>query len=134
MTLHRPAIALLAALLLPACVDFSASEPKGTPPPLDEPRFSHDSGFYETDISVGLSHTDPTVAVYYTLDGSEPDPGNVNGTTYRYKLTYPRKPGDASGTFHEQTYQSLRYKHRIAIERFHNPALDARNPISSHVH
>ena len=133
MTLHRPAIALFVALLLPACADFSGSEPTTTPLPLDEPRFSHDSGFYDTDISVGLSHTDPTVAVYYTLDGSEPDPGNVNGTTYRYKLTYPRKPGDASGTFHEQTYQSLRYKHRIAIaDRSKEPDRIARISTTHH--
>ena len=133
MTLHRPAIALLAALLLSACVDFSASEPTAHPLPLDEPRFSHDSGFYEADISVGLSHPDPTVAVYYTLDGSEPDPGNVNGTTYRYKLQYPREPGDPFGAFHEQTYQSLRYKHRIAIsDRSKEPDRIARISTTHH--
>jgi len=115
MTLHRPALALFAALLLPACVDLGDHEPPINAPPLAEPTFSHDSGFHDTDISVALSHADPAVAVYYTLDGSEPDPANVNGTTYRYKLQYPQKPGDPFGAFHEQTFQSQRYKHRIPI-------------------
>lgn len=133
MTLHRPALALFAALLLPACVDLGAPEPPINVPPLAEPTFSHDSGFHATDISVALSHADPTVAVYYTLDGSEPDPANVKGTTYRYKLQYPQQPGDAFGAFHEQSFQSLRYKHRIPVtDRSREPDRIARISTTHH--
>ncbi|MCB4362826.1 CotH kinase family protein [Hydrogenophaga taeniospiralis] len=115
MSLHRIAFALSAALLLAACVEWDAQQPGRKPVALDEPAFSHESGFYDSDISVALSHPDPTVAVYYTLDGSDPDPDNVNGTTYRYKLQYPKDPGDPFGEFHAQTYRSVRYKHPIRI-------------------
>lgn len=113
MPLPRPAL-LFTALLLAACVD-TESPPTDSASALDEPAFSHTSGFYDTGLRVALSHPDPTVALYYTLDGSAPDPANVAGTTYRYKLQYPLKPGDPFGPFHTQTFQSQRYKGAITI-------------------
>lgn len=133
MSLHRIASALSAALLLPACVEWGAQPPGRPPAALDEPAFSHKSGFYDSDIGVALSHPDPMVAVYFTLDGSDPDPDNVNGTTYRYKLQYPKDKGDPFGAFHSQTYRSVRYKHRIHIsDRSREPDRIAR--ISTTLH
>ncbi len=101
--------------MLWGCVELGIET---TPPKieaLDEPTFSHASGFHDTNINVALAHTDPTAAVYYTTDGSDPDPDNVSGTSYRYKMTYPRKPSDPFGPFFTQRYQSFRYKQRILV-------------------
>lgn len=39
---------------------------------LEPPVFSHSAGFYSQDIEVELSHPDPDVQIYYTVDGSNP--------------------------------------------------------------
>src|SRR5699024_12279331 len=52
---------------------------------LDAPRFSHHSGFYTQPFELTLAHPDDGVNIYYTLDGSEPDPNTLDGRTYRYK-------------------------------------------------
>lgn len=51
-------------------------------------QFSHDEGFYTQDFYLTLSSNDPDVNIYYTLDGSEPSPANLAGTTYNYKNNY----------------------------------------------
>ena len=51
--------------------------------------FSHSSGFYNTPIELAINSDDPGVTIYYTLDGSEPDPANTDGTSYAYKNNYP---------------------------------------------
>jgi hypothetical protein len=38
----------------------------------DAPEFSVPGGFYTTDQNITLTHTDPTVTIHYTLDGSDP--------------------------------------------------------------
>ena len=40
---------------------------------LDIVNFSHEAGFFEDTILLELSHPDPEVNIYYTLDGSAPD-------------------------------------------------------------
>lgn len=45
--------------------------------------FSHPSGFYDQPFALRLSHPERDAVIYYTLDGSDPDPGNVTGSVYR---------------------------------------------------
>lgn len=51
--------------------------------------FSLPGGFYNEAFDLVLSTNDPEAEIYYTLDGSEPDPDNLAGTTYKYKNSYP---------------------------------------------
>lgn len=40
---------------------------------ISAPVFSHDQGYYEEAISLGITVQDPQAVIYYTLDGSDPD-------------------------------------------------------------
>lgn len=52
-------------------------------------RFSRPGGFYSEDLELTLSVDDPELRIYYTLDGSEPDPAALDGRSYFYKNSYP---------------------------------------------
>jgi len=58
-------------------------------PRLHAPGFSHPGGFYEEPVTLTLDASDPEITIYYTLDGSEPCPDNLDGTVYYYKQSYP---------------------------------------------
>lgn len=81
---------------------------------LEPPRFSHPAGFYEADFTLRLQAPDD-VTILYTLDGSEPNPENIGGNTYRYKLEYPFRPGNPFGEFHERTIQTFEFGDGIQI-------------------
>ncbi len=78
-------------------------------------QFSHAAGCYRRGFMLVLSHPDPTVQIVYTLDGSEPDLRNLNGTTFSYKNHYPEKPGDPFGEYHEAKYISFVYSSPIEV-------------------
>ncbi|TVQ00334.1 MAG: T9SS C-terminal target domain-containing protein [Balneolaceae bacterium] len=50
--------------------------------------FSKTGGFYTEEFILELSHPHPDARIYYTLDGSVPDPGNLDGTTYLHMDRY----------------------------------------------
>lgn len=79
------------------------------------PMISHDGGFYKESFALTLSHPDPDVTIVYTLDGSEPDILNLNGTSYQFKNQYPQKPRDPFGEFLEHSYTSHLYRIPIKI-------------------
>lgn len=45
---------------------------------LTPPRFSWASGFYTNEFDLALDHPDSNVVIYYTLDGSDPDPRHID--------------------------------------------------------
>src|SRR5690625_696890 len=99
-----------------------------TPALIEPPRFSHESGFYDEEFELSLSHPDENVTIYYTLDGSEPDPENLQGSTYRYKNNYqqpPEKEGEQvqiTNEFLEGSYQTYVYDAPIMIvDRSYEP-------------
>lgn len=49
--------------------------------PAEAVTFSPAPGFYAGGVEVNLSHSDPDAAIYYTLDGSAPDPSDILYTT-----------------------------------------------------
>jgi hypothetical protein len=55
----------------------------------ETPAFSHTGGFYSNAFDLTISTTIPGAEIYYTLDGSEPDPNNTLGTIYNYSPAYP---------------------------------------------
>ena len=56
---------------------------------LAPPVFSHQGGFYEAAFQLNLSPPQPGVKLYYTLDGSAPDPENTGGSTFQVRQEYP---------------------------------------------
>lgn len=90
---------------------------------LAPPVFSSLGGFFSSNFSLSLSHTEPGVSIYYTLDGSNPDPGNLSpGSNYNYKNSYPENPGDPVGSMLYRSYVTLNYSSPINItNRTHQP-------------
>lgn len=80
------------------------------------PVFSHDSGFYPKAFDLKLQHSDPNVKIYYTLDGSIPDPENIKGSTYHYKNKYAQPPNKPSGELLNASYRTYFYIKPIHIE------------------
>ncbi|AWV97069.1 CotH kinase family protein [Arcticibacterium luteifluviistationis] len=56
---------------------------------LAPPIFSQPSGTYANQFTLNLNTLEAGAAIYYTLDGSDPDTNNVNGKTFFYKNDYP---------------------------------------------
>lgn len=82
---------------------------------LDPPTFSQGGGFFTTGFDLSLSTATSGASIIYTLDGSEPDPANLSGTTYQYKNQYPHHPGDPVGPFLTKNFTSLAYTDPISI-------------------
>ncbi|WP_338873898.1 CotH kinase family protein [Spirosoma sp. SC4-14] len=82
---------------------------------LAEPVFSQIGGFYSSGFTLNLSTTDPTATIYYTLDGSDPDPANLTDQTYQYKNYYAQQPGQSLGDLETGHYQTYAYSGSIAI-------------------
>jgi hypothetical protein len=56
---------------------------------LPEPvQFSIPGGFYTEQFVLELYHPDPDARIYFSLDGSVPDPENINGKTYLHVDRY----------------------------------------------
>lgn len=82
---------------------------------LDPPDFSHTAGHYTNDFSLSLSHYDPDVVIYYTIDGSVPLPENIGGASYYFKNQYPELPGDGTGSLYEAGYHTHIYETPFTI-------------------
>lgn len=113
---------LLAALLFGLASGAAHAKKKDQQlPKLAPPTFSHTSGFYPAPFDLVLSTREPDTTIYYTLDGSEPDPANLRGKTYRYKNHYqqpPKRAGEKISTrsnFLHGEYQTYRYSQPIKI-------------------
>jgi hypothetical protein len=77
--------------------------------------FSHAAGCYKRGFMLELSHSDPETQIVYSLDGSEPDWRNLDGSVFHYKNSYPEKPGEPFAPFHKETYSSFVYRAPIKI-------------------
>jgi len=82
---------------------------------LPPPEFSQPGGFRTTTFSLGLSNPIAGTTIIYTLDGSDPDPNNLAGTTYSYKNSYEELVGQTDGPLLQNTYRSYTYTGPISI-------------------
>ncbi|ASB50964.1 CotH kinase family protein [Alkalitalea saponilacus] len=82
---------------------------------IEPPKFSHRGGFHPESFDLVLSHPDPEVTIYYTLDGSIPDTANINGTTYLYQNQYQWHAWQKPGELLSNTYQTQLYNQPIKI-------------------
>ncbi len=76
---------------------------------LPPPSFSLPSGFYSGTINVGLTHPDPQVTIYYSLDGSIPGPTLVSGYVYGYKNQYPSQGMTTTWNTINDTLRAFQY-------------------------
>ncbi len=81
----------------------------------EPPSFSHQAGFYDAPFVLSLS-ADENVRIYYTLDGSVPDPSNTGGSAYVYKNQYPMQPGDPEGPFLERAFITHLYDSPVPVQ------------------
>jgi hypothetical protein len=72
-----PVIALVLLFPLVACSDSPAEPGPGGLPSKAPLHFSHQAGFYEESFKLTLSSSLAGATIYYTVDGSEPDPARV---------------------------------------------------------
>ena len=79
------------------------------------PAFSQNSGVFSTPFDLTISHTNPNAVIIYTLDGSEPDINNLNGTNFQYKNQYPIEVNGTPGPFLSESYKSFQYSNPINI-------------------
>lgn len=82
---------------------------------LDPPLFSHTAGFYSTSFNLSLSTPTAGATIYYTLDGSDPDPTNLSGRTFSYKTFYPEYSYENLGPAYSETYRSFLYNSPIPL-------------------
>lgn len=59
-----------------------------------EPVFSHQAGFYTEEIELELSVSQEDTKVYFTLDGSDPKPGDPHTFEYTGKIKIKSRAGD----------------------------------------
>jgi hypothetical protein len=52
---------------------------------LAAPVFSHQGGVFPSAFNLTITTDEPGAVIYYTLDGSDPDPANLGGKTFTYK-------------------------------------------------
>ncbi|MFN8348861.1 MAG: CotH kinase family protein [Spirosomataceae bacterium] len=88
---------------------------------LSPPVFSHKGGFYGSPFSLTLTHPDSAVSVYYTTDGSEPNPLHLSPQSYPYRNEYP------AGDTLTMQYRSQTYAGALVME----DASDTPNKIST---
>ncbi len=84
---------------------------QGVQPPV----LSVESGFYENEFTLTISHPDEEAIIIYTLDGSDPHLDNIGGIPYNYKVSYPQDPGDPFGELLQNSFETLIYDNPIQI-------------------
>jgi len=121
MSMHRKGIFFLALIAVSLCVysliiGLSNRE-------LPYPSFSHDSGFYEHEFELEISSPDGRASIYFTTDGSVPDP--AGDQSYFYKNSYPVVPGDPFGEKLKRSLKTYPYEGpiRISPEVWSNEAI-----------
>ncbi len=56
---------------------------------LQPPDFSHSGGFHAEAFTLELTSAHPGATILYTLDGSDPHPGSIDGVEFNYKNQFP---------------------------------------------
>ena len=83
---------------------------------LEPPTFSASGGFYNNEFALNISHSDSSVTVVYTTDGSIPALESVGGVPYQYKNQYREMPYHSEGELLTNEYESHIYDGAITVE------------------
>ncbi|SDR66787.1 Listeria/Bacterioides repeat-containing protein/Por secretion system C-terminal sorting domain-containing protein [Polaribacter sp. KT25b] len=100
------------------------------------PVFSHASGLFSEPFNLSLTAENEGAVIIYTLDGSEPDINNLNGSSFQYKNDYPYDIGESFGEMLNQSYQSFSYTGPIEIRDRSNDedVLARKNTVSADIY
>lgn len=79
--------------------------------------FSKKGGFFIEPFHLTLTSKLPNTQIYFTLDGSEPEPSNVKGNTYTYKTNYPFKSNQDLGDLQYDTLKTFLYQEPFLINK-----------------
>ena len=92
----------------------------GYPGKSKPPVFSQKGGFYDESFLLKLSADNPNAKIYYTIDGSEPDPENLGGSVYEYKQSYAYTATEAPyiGKSYYRPYRTFLYFDPIDMDNF----------------
>jgi hypothetical protein len=101
---------ILTIAFLPAALNAKS-------PTLNAPEFSHESGIYNEDFKLAISHDLSDASIFYTLDGSIPDPENLNGSSFLYRESNLKQVDFVSKQI---TYKTINYKSPIEIKNINN--------------
>lgn len=82
---------------------------------LTPPTISHETGFYENEFKISITHPDTNVTILYTLDGSEPAIDNLTGREWHYKNIYTTNPGGAIGDLIKDTIWTYTFSDSLLI-------------------
>src|SRR5690554_4343623 len=82
---------------------------------INVPEISEESGFYTEDFNVEITHSDPSLKILYTLDGSDPRVENLNGKSWSYKQNYPYAPGVPFGDLLNDNMWTYEYESPISV-------------------
>lgn len=82
---------------------------------LPAPGFSSPPGFHANALDLEIDHPHPQVRIYYTLDGSLPDPASLQDRTFRYKNRYQLPPGQPADDFLQAVSKTYEYTGPVSI-------------------
>lgn len=82
---------------------------------LEPPLFSQQAGFYSGNLALSISSSEPGVTIYYTLDGSEPDPSAMGGSTFFYKNQYRQVASQSDGPLLTSSYKTFLYTSPLTV-------------------
>ena len=82
---------------------------------LQDLQFSHPAGYYNESFFLNINSNSDDEIIIYTVDGSEPDIMNLEGTTYYYKNSYPENPGDPYGELIPGSFASHLYVNPLYV-------------------
>ncbi len=84
---------------------------------LQKPVFTQQGGFYNDPFYLNITSQDSGVTIYYTLDGSRPDPSNINGKTYTFKNQFRQFPSSPTNfPFFTDSIETFIYTDSISID------------------
>jgi hypothetical protein len=83
---------------------------------LEPPYFSSPGGIFSHEFELHIFHDDPSVTIFYTLDGSIPDPENTQGGTFQYKKRYRKEYSQADGALIDRAYITYEYTGPVTMQ------------------
>jgi hypothetical protein len=82
---------------------------------LDPPIFSQTSGFYNANFNLSITANPSDAIIYYSIDGSIPEPNLVGGLVYNFKNQFPQTPSDPVGAILSDTIRAFVYSNPLPI-------------------
>jgi hypothetical protein len=82
---------------------------------LEPPLFSHESGIYSNGFNLSISSSSENGLIYYSTDGTDPNPNGLNGIVWSYVNSYPELPNTSSFSFLNKMSYSYLYDSSIFI-------------------